>query len=146
MRKLTEESFDVRVDYSQSLSQMIAIGGYDKVSAEINARNFRLERSGFRPVEMLLVQPYSAVSPLELVAMMKPRRFCPAFIEELLALGKEQPGLQRKIPIVALGSGRIIHGRRHVVCLAGGSASRSLALAVIYRRWSIYYRFAFVRE
>jgi hypothetical protein len=77
---------------------------------------------------------------------MEARGYRAAFIEDLLALGKEQPDLQRKIPIVALGSGRIIQGRRRSVCLGGRESSRHLQLVAIYRRWSIYYRFAFIRK
>jgi hypothetical protein len=78
--------------------------------------------------------------------LMKKPGYRSATIEELLALGSQHPELQRTIPIVGLGSARVVKNRRYVPCLGGSEASRTLTLAVIYRRWSIYYRFGFVKE
>jgi hypothetical protein len=142
----TQAVFNVQVDYSLSLGQMIAAGEYDETNGDINPRNFRLEGAGCRKVELTLVQFSRAMAPLELVTLMERRGYRPATIEELLALGREQPDLQRSIPIVALGSGLRRHDRRYVPCLGGSAFVRSLVLVVIYRRWSNCYRFVFVKK
>jgi hypothetical protein len=142
----TQAVFTVLVDYSQSLGQMIRAGEYDEVNGDINPRNFRLEGTGCREVELTLVQFSRAMGPLELVMLMEKRGYRPATIEELLAFGKEKRDLQRSIPIVALGSGLRRHDRRYIPCLGGSASVRNLTLVVIYRRWSNCYRFAFVKK
>lgn len=141
-----QENFTVTIDRGQSLNESIDSGRYDEVNEAIRLVNFPWKRKGCRKVELMLVQFDRHLAPGEIKKMMSGRGYRPAFIEELLALGREQPDLQREIPIVALGSGRIIRGRRHAVFLGGSAATRVLGLVVIYRRWSIYYRFAFVRK
>jgi hypothetical protein len=136
----------VAVDYSQSLNALISDGCYDSVHTEITPRNFRLSATGCWQQEMLLVQFRDSVAPLEAVVRMKEQGYRPAIIEELLALGSQYPDLQRSIPIVALGAARVVENRRYVVCLGGSQSARELGLVVMYRRWSIYYRFAFVKE
>jgi hypothetical protein len=138
--------FTVTIDRSQSLEEMIEAGRYNEVNSAIRSVNFPWKRKGTKAVDLTLVQFDRPLAPGEIKRLMEGRGYRPAYIEEFLALGKEEPDLQRKIPIVALGSGRIIQGRRRAACLAGSESSRSLGLAVIYRRWSIYYRFAFVRK
>lgn len=140
----TQTIANVAVDYSRSLAKMIADGRYDQVHRDITPRNFRLSATGFRQIELTLVQFKYPVAPLEAVMLMKEEGYRPATIEEILALGSQHPDLQRRIPIVGLGSARVVGNRRWVPCLGGSETERALTLAVIYRRWSPYYRFAFV--
>jgi hypothetical protein len=125
---------------------MIEDSRYDEINEAIRAVNFPWKRKGTVKVEVTLIQFDRALEAGEIRKLMDARGYRPAFIEHLLALGREEPDLQRTIPIVALGSGRIIKGRRYAVCLGGSRSLRSLNLVVIYRRWSRYYRFAFVRK
>jgi hypothetical protein len=136
----------VSVDYSRSLTQMIMAGRYDEVHRDITPRNFRLTATGFREIELNLVQFKRPVAPLEAVVLMKAEGYRPATIEELLALGSQYPELQKSVPIGALGSANVIQNRRFVPCLSGSLSHRALTLAIIYRRWSTCYRFAFVKE
>ena len=138
--------FIVTIDRTQSLEEAIEAGRYDEVNDAVLSVNFPWKRKGIKEVELTLVQFERPMAPGEIKKLMAARGYRSAFIEELLALGKEQPDLQRKIPIVALGSGRIIRRRRHATYLGGSASSRVLGLAVIYRRWSTCYRFAFVNE
>jgi hypothetical protein len=146
MNPAKEEYFRIEVDYSSSIAEMIRAGRYDRVHRAVTPRNFRLTSSGHRLVELVLVQFSHHVAPLEAVVMMRERGYRPAVIEELLALGSRHPDLQRTIPIAALGTARVVENRRFVPCLGGSKSERELNLVVIYRRWSVYYRFAFVRE
>jgi hypothetical protein len=142
----TQTLVSVEVDYSRSLKKMIDEGHYSEVHKDITPRNFRLSATGFRQIELTLVQFKYLVAPLEAVMLMKEEGYRPATIEEILALGSQHPELQRRIPIVGLGSARVVESRRWVPCLGGSESERTLTLAVIYRRWSTYYRFAFVKE
>jgi len=137
---------NVAVDYSRSLRKMIDDGYYDEVHRDITPRNFRLLATGFRQIELTLVQFKHPVAPLEAVMLKRREGYRPATIEEILALGNQHPEMQRRIPIVGLGSARLIGNRRYVPCLGGSEHERTLTLTVIYRRWSTYYRFAFVKE
>lgn len=138
--------FIVTVDHGQSLEEMIAAGYYDEVDSAVQTVSFPIKRKSRKRVEITLIQFDHHYAGVEAWALMEARGYRPAFIEDLLALGKEYPRLQRKSPIVALGSGRIIQGRRRSVCLGGSESTRTLQLVAIYRRWSIYYRFAFIRK
>lgn len=142
----TQTIVNVPVDYSQSLTKMIAYGGYDEVNKDITSRNFRLSATGLRRIELALVQFKYPVTPFEVLTLMKDEGCRPATIEELLALGSRCPEMQRRIPIITLGSAHIVANRRWVPCLGGSDSSRTLTLAVIYRRWSTCYKFAFVRD
>lgn len=119
MNVAQRNNLSIGVDYSQSLGKMIADGSYDEVSKDINPRNFYLQSVGHRQVELTLVQFSVAISPLEMIEKMKAQGFRPATIEELLAIGREKPDLQRSIPIVALGSSRKVKGSRWFPCLGG---------------------------
>jgi hypothetical protein len=77
---------------------------------------------------------------------MKAEGYRPATIEELLALGSQYPEMQKSVPIAALGSAHVVKNRRFVPCLSGSFSHRALTLAIIYRRWSTSYRFAFVKS
>jgi hypothetical protein len=138
--------FCVSIDRSESLNEMIEAGRYDKIDEAIRAVNFPWKRKGTVKVEVTLVQFDRVLEAGEIRKLMDARGYRPAFIEHLLALGRDEPDLQRTIPIVALGSGRIIKSRRYAACLGGSASARSLGLTAIYRRWSRYYRFAFVKK
>ncbi len=146
MTTKNETCLSVDVDYSRSLVAMIRQAAFDKINKAINARNFPLVERGYREVDILLIQFDLPVAPLQAVLLTKERGYRPATIEELLAIGSQYPDLQRSIPIVALGAARVVENRRYVACLGGSQAARELGLVVIYRRWSIYYRFAFVKS
>jgi hypothetical protein len=136
----------ISVDYSAPLRAMIDAGHYDEISKHINPRTFRLEKAGTQEIDLLLVQFRKPLSPLEIINRMRTEGFRPGAIEELLSLGSARPELQRSIPIVGLGSPLLRNGSRWFPSLAGNGAKRILTLAVIYRRWSVYHRFLFVRQ
>jgi hypothetical protein len=140
------EFFRVVVDRRASLKRMIDDGRYDKVYPLVWTIHYRRLMGGRKEVEIALVQFQHTFSPGEIKRLIKGYGYRPAYIEELLALGRDHPDLQRRNPIGAIGSGVIVKGRRHVVCLYGSQTSRELGTQVIYRRWSPYYRFAFVKE
>src|SRR5450755_2500760 len=102
----------VFVDYSQSLEQMIGAAAFNEVDWRISSKNFRLEGEGVHPVTLSLVRFIRKVGRAEAATLMLRKSYRSARIEELLALTRKQPNLQRRGPIVALGSGCIIGDRR----------------------------------
>ena len=101
---------------------------------------------GRKEIEMALVQFQHTFALSEIKRLIQNYGYRPAYIEELLALGRKHPELQRRNPIAAIGSGVISKGRRQVACISGGQTNRELGTQVVYRRWTPYYRFAFVRK
>lgn len=142
----TVEFFRVMVDRRASLERMINDGLFDEVTPLVKTVPYRQLLGGRKEVEIALVQFQHSFAPSEIKQLMKGHGYRPAYIEELLALAKEEPDLQRRIPIVAQGSGRPIDRRWRAVCIGGSESTRFLSMAVVYRRWSFYYRFAFVKE
>ncbi|MFA6593835.1 MAG: hypothetical protein WCT16_01125 [Candidatus Buchananbacteria bacterium] len=152
-------SYDVIVDFSQNLEQMIAAGRYNRASSDINANNFSLNGAGKRRVKVELLHfNQSLENGDQIFAKLKEvndwlaqqgvkYRYRFAQIEELLALGATQPELQRQLLIAALGSIWHHYGNRDFVCLGGNIIERHLLLGSLKGRFSgDYWRFAVVRE
>lgn len=112
---MTEFSIDgeyvVRVDYSQSLDQMIEAGKYAWANHMVIKRSsFPVtgkERSGERKIHLLYPNGKEA-STDEVNQWNVKHGFHHACLEELLALGAAYPDLQMNYPIVALGSVSVI--------------------------------------
>src|SRR6266446_4765052 len=94
-----QEVFVVTIDCGQSLDEMIKVGGYDEISEAVRLVTFPWKRKGIREVELTLVQFAYPLAPGEAKKLMAGRGYRPAYVEELLALGREQPDLQRRNPI-----------------------------------------------
>lgn len=140
------EYFRVVVDRRASLDRMIADGGYDRVDPLVRTIPYRRLLGGRKEVEVALVQFQHTFAPSEIKRLMKSHGYSPAYIEELLAIGRDHPELQRRVPIAATGSGVFCNRRRYVPCLGGSKSIRTLDAAVMYRRWCPFYRFAFVKQ
>ena len=72
--------------------------------------------------------------------------FKPATIWDLLGLAVKEPNLQRKFPVVALGSVCVLDGERHAPYLHEGGDGRGLVLGWFGGGWEDCYRFAGVRK
>ncbi|MFA6594139.1 MAG: hypothetical protein WCT16_02665 [Candidatus Buchananbacteria bacterium] len=156
-------SYDVIVDLSQDLEQMIAAGRYNGVNSDINIKNFPLNKSGKRRVRKhkvrveLLHFNQSFKNGDQIIAKLKrvnswlarqgvKYRYRFVRIEELLALGAAQSELQRQLMIAALGSIWHQDGYRNFVCLSGNTVERYLHLGSLVGTFGDYWRFAVVRE
>lgn len=82
----------------------------------------------------------------EVLAEMDRNGLQPALYEELLGFAEKYPDEQRKYPIVALGSGTGVSGRRCVAYLWRDDDGRRLCLDWIASDWSDCYRFLAVRK
>lgn len=142
------DAYRVTVDYGQLLDAMIAAGRYDGMHGDITDQNFPISGSGTCETEIALFH-FDKSMPLDTVlAELDKRGFRAATLTELLALGADQPELQRQFPIVALGS--IWHGPRGdrggAAYLGRIPAGRSLDLLWYEGDWSGLCRFAAVRK
>lgn len=146
------DSYSITIDWSLSLSCRIADGNYDWVEEHIN------ELQDYVPDNVLLVQPAAqsagpdlgvyramphsrvetrlelvhygrAMTTREIEANLNRRGLRPATLAELLALGEQYPDLQRRFPVVALGSSWLYPpGRRPFPYLFESAGKRNVYL------------------
>lgn len=140
-------AFDVVVDYSRSLAQMVEAGEYDWVNSNISEENFPIEGDECHELRIVLFHFGRVMDSDEVVAIMKREGFRPAKIEELLALGEAHPNLQKEFPIVGLGSvWQDRDGLRHVPHLYKLGSKRYLYLYWFEYRSNAYCHFAGLRK
>ncbi|MFA5124500.1 MAG: hypothetical protein WC473_01555 [Patescibacteria group bacterium] len=150
---------NVILDFSQTLEQMIAAGGYDWKNIDITADNFPVRGLGQCQirVELLHFNQHFANGDLIIAKLQEVNtwlasqganyRYRFAFIQELLALGAAFPDLQLSFPIAAFGSiWRQAGGYRLFAYLDRSDARRSLSLRRLGHGFHGRWRFAVVRE
>lgn len=143
---LPPTSLTAILDYSLLLDEMVQLGKYDWTIDRITAERFPLAGEGQWEVEYELVHLNRNISSDNAETEIKKRGLEPAKIEELLAFGAKYPELQRRFPIVALGSVTLVAGNRYVACLYRVVARRSLRLFFWDDDWRAVYRFLAVRN
>lgn len=133
------------IDYGLSLALMIQLGKYDWINSDIDDKRFSITGEGKWEVEYEIIHLDPSISSQDAVAEIKKRGLEPAKIEELLAFGAKYSELQRKFPIVALGSVAEIEGNRSVACL-GNDAERILNVSDWVGGWNAHCRFLTVKS
>ncbi len=141
--------FNLSVDYSRTLAEMINAGNYDWADSAITAKDFPLpaELSGQKTAVSKLFHFNRDISSDKAIAEMGKAGYRPATLSELLALGAKYPELQRQFPIIALSS--VWHGAfggRRVPYLGVGDYERGLGLDWFGRDWAARCRFLGVRK
>lgn len=140
----------LKIDYRQTLDQMIAVGAYDWKNENITAERFPVNGEGVVEYEYQLVHlNCNASSKKVLLAIGKldgANPWEPAKTEHLLAFGAKNPEEQRKYPIVALGSVGEVDGDRYVSCLSGDDSGRNVNLGWFGSDWFSSCRFLAVRK
>jgi hypothetical protein len=122
--------FQLEIDGTKTLEQMIADGKYDWKNSDINEKNFPIKDKTKRTATIELFHFVKDISSENAIKAMAKEDFRPATIEELLALGAKQPELQKEFPIIALGSvWRLPFGLRGVPGLYWSDSGRELNLA-----------------
>ena len=101
---IVEAIYDIVVDYNRSLNAMIKAGKYDWVRDDINTKHFPLKGKGKHELKAVLLHFNRYIEFDDAIAEMDRQGYRPGNIEELLALGEQYPDLQKRFPIVALGS------------------------------------------
>ena len=148
----TRQAFKVVVDYTKSLAEMIEAGKYDWKNSDITQEHFPVQGQGREEKDVVLFHfgRYifgRYISSEDAIAEMAKAGYCPAQIQELLALGAANPELQKQFPIVALGSAwQSPDGNRGVPYLFWSVRERDLDLSWFEFDWDEDYRFAAVRK
>lgn len=138
-------TFNVVMDYSRSLKEMVKAGNYDWVNDDITKKHFPVKGKGKQEATVTLFHFNRAVKSDEVIAEMDKQDFQPTKIEHLLALGEKCPDLQKEFPIVALGSvWQNPNGNRNVPYLDWDSVERKLNLNWLENDWNAEYRFVAV--
>jgi hypothetical protein len=142
--------FNIIVDYSLELSEMIKLGQYDWVNDDI-IKHFTLQGLGKQAFDLVLVTVPEIlewliaegqateeqiaekwVTTRQVIAYLASHGLLAALIEHLLAFGATYPELQRQFLIIALGSSFVVDdGDRNYPCLNCDDGERRLNL-----RWN----------
>ena len=138
------------MDYGRSVEDGIKAGRYDYTNPHITSINFKTEkteRKGKADLVIELVRFNRMISTDDALRELDGRGYRPAELRELLAFGEKYPDVQRKFPIVALGSvWRLRFGNRFVPSLSWFGSKRDLRLRWIELGWDEIDRFAAVRK
>lgn len=145
--KYLGDTLTVTLYYPRTFEEMVAAGHYDWVNQDITSGHFPITREGETAIEVVLVHLNKVASTADVLHYMGEHGLAPAPIEHLFAVGEQYPDLQRKFPIVALGSvWRFSRGLRFVAGLCEFGARRDLGLRWFECDWRDDCRFLAVRK
>jgi len=131
----TRKRFPIEVNYHLSLKDAIEQGKYNDVNPDILS-NFTKPSDGIFSRELILVYFHSSISSEGIVRELAKMGLEPARIEHALAFGKKFPTVQKRFPIMFLGSQYTdIRNRRAAICLSGHSMARELCLRYSDTDW-----------
>lgn len=142
LQKLVEGQFPS----PQTLAEMIKAGHYDWTNDDITEKKFTVDPSRFTTANTKVYHFNKWMSTEAVVPEMAEDGYEPAFIENLLAYGAENPEEQRKYPIVALGSSCVRRNGHVCSPYLDGDDDRSLNLHWRGCDWYGSYRFLAVRK
>lgn len=95
--------YTVQVDYSQSVEDLLKAGRYNWVHYLVSSSNFPSTETGEGSLSAVLV-PFSPQADLAKFLANPPPGTRPATLKELLAFGEAYQDVQRKLPVLALGT------------------------------------------
>ena len=95
--------YTVQVDYAQSVEDLLKAGQYNWVHYLLSSANFPGTESGAGTLSAVLV-PFSPQADLGWFLGHTPAGMRPATLKELLAFGDTYREVQRKLPVLALGT------------------------------------------
>ena len=135
----------VVINYGLSVEDAVKAGKYDWSNSDISTKHFPSKRKGTAEVEIILLHfnrdMYSGDMFRELD---KQGGLRPAELHEGLVVGAKYPDIQRKFPVVVLGSvWRDPYGYRYCAFLYGNGSGRFLGLSPL-GWWDDFCRFAAV--
>lgn len=143
--KLLSDVRSVTVDYGnpkndgereQVFTSMIASAGFDCVNSIVTVANFPLFGIGKAEEEIVVLHFNCDIGSDAAIAEMVKLGLEPARIEHACAFGEKYPDVQRKYPVVFLGSSCQMNHRRYVPCLCGGVSGRYLGLYCFDDDWN----------
>lgn len=131
-------AYPVTVDYADLLSRgktdderfrfLIEQGRYDWVNWDILKAGFTIKGTGSITTAFGLYWAKRDISSDKLIAEIDPLEFRPATAVETLAFGAKYPDIQRKFPVIGLGSVGQLYGGRRVLYLDHGGTERGCHL------------------
>ncbi len=95
--------YTVQVNYSQSVEDLLKAGQYNWVHYLVSSSNFPSTEAGEGSLSAVLV-PFSPRADVTQFLANPPAGTRPATLKELLAFGEAYQDVQRKLPVVALGT------------------------------------------
>lgn len=146
--QLYTDEFEVTVDYSKSLEQMIEEARFDYLNSGITEEHFPKNGTGITKISLRLFQFPTPKSTDEIIEYIQVQGYKPAKIEELVRFATQHPDIQRSgYPVVGLGTIWKRAEKEEVVpVLRGGSDDRNMHLLRTANTWNPSERFAAVRE
>lgn len=141
-------TFMVMVDETQTVEEAVKAGKFNWSDDDIVSANFSKPANGQKSEkEIVLFHFDKGMSSEAVIAAMDKAGYRPATILDILGLAVKEPDLQRKFPIVALGSVCGLAGVRRVAGLCGCARGSGLSLNYFDDVWHRgNYRFAAVRK
>ena len=137
-----DQTFEIVVDYDQTLEQMIAAGRYDWVNSDITATRFPVKGEGKKELIGQLIHFNRAMSSEEVKKELDTKGLRPATHEEALAFRAQRSEFQcDEFAVVAIGSFTKIHGSRNVMYIDAIELKRRLDLACLDSDWNGRCRF-----
>jgi hypothetical protein len=116
-------TFTVTVGETVSVEDAVKAGKFDWSNDNITSKNFSKLTDGQKSdKEVFLFHFNKTMSSEEVIAKMDKAGYRPGNIWDLIGLAVKEPDLQRKFPIIALGSVCELGGDRHVPCLCEDSS------------------------
>ncbi len=144
--KQASNLYPVYVDYDLSVEDAVKLGRYDWANSDITSKHFPTQRTGTAQIEVRLVHFDRVISTDDALRELDRMGLRPAELHELLTLGATHPNLQRKFPVIALGSvWQDSHDDRYCAFLDRNGSKRNLNLNWIENDWNENCRFAAVR-
>ena len=129
-------TFTVLVDETLSVEEATRLGSFNWSNENITSANFPKPANGQnKEKEVVLFHFGRTMSSTAVIVEMDKAGCKPATIWDLLGLAKKEPDLQRKFPVVALGSVCRLRGGRLVAFLFGLSGVRRLLLGYFDSVW-----------
>lgn len=95
-------SWDITVDYSININDMIDNGNYDYVHKNIDSSYFFYDTSGISELEIHIIHLNGGYHINQVVQTLSEHNWRPINFLELLCLGIQYPDLQRQFSIIAL--------------------------------------------
>lgn len=99
--------YSFQVDYAQSIPDLLKAGQYNWVQPLLTASNFPGTETGQGTLSAVLV-PFSPEADLAWFLGNAPAGTRPATLKELLAFGEAYRDVQRKLPVLALGTSALL--------------------------------------
>jgi hypothetical protein len=145
---LKPRTFDLSVDYSRSLAEVIAAGNYNYVNDNITEENFPTDKgdpqwgADGRVVEAVLLHPDRLTESDEVLGELGRMGLRPGTMFELAHFGEQHPEARCQFSVVALGSvWTDPDGDPAVGYLGEGAGWRDLDLGWCGFRWGVDCRF-----